>query len=131
MYLLDTDTIIYIIKGNEQVKQKLRFHLNDPIKTSVISLMELYYGAYKSQKTSSNLAKIKKIEQSLEVLPIDTGSVDIFGRLKSEYELQGKRLDDFDLAIAACALTNSLILVTNNEKHFKRIEGLKIDNWNS
>lgn len=129
MYLLDTDTIIYIIKGNEQVKQNLRLRLNDPIKTSVISLMELYYGAYKSQQISSNLAKIKKIEQTLEILPIDTSSVEIFGRLKSEYELQGKRLDDFDLSIAACALTHGLILITNNEKHFKRIEGLQIENW--
>ncbi len=129
MYLLDTDTIIYIIKGNDQVKHNLKLRLNDPIKTSVISLMELYYGAHKSQQVSSNLAKIKKIEHSLEVVPIDTGSVEIFGRLKAEYELQGKRLDDFDLAIAACALTNGLILVTNNERHFKRIEGLQIENW--
>ncbi len=129
MYLLDTDTIIYIIKGNDRVKHNLELRLNDPIKTSVISLMELYYGAHKSQRVSSNLAKIRKIEHSLEIVPIDTGSVEIFGRLKAEYELQGKRLDDFDLAIAACALTNRLTLVTNNEKHFKRIEGLQIENW--
>ena len=130
MYLLDTDTITYILKGSDQVKNNLRLHLNDQIKTSVISLMELYYGAYKSQQVSSNLAKVKRIEQTLEVLSIDSGSVEIFGRLKSEYEIQGQRLDDFDLVIAACALTHGLILVTNNEKHFSRIEGLQIENWN-
>lgn len=130
MFLLDTDTIIYILKGSDQVRNNLRLHINDPIKTSVISLMELTYGAHKSQYVSSNLAKIRRIEQMLEVLPIGSESVEIFGRLKSEYEFQGQRLDDFDLVIAACALTYGLILVTNKEKHFRRIEGLQIENWN-
>ncbi len=63
-------------------------------------------------------------------MAIDSGSAEILGRLKSEYEIQGQRLDDFDLVIAACALTHGLILITNNEKHFRRIEGLQIENWN-
>ena len=98
MYLLDTNTIIYILKGDDQVKRNLQLRLNDPLKTSVICMMELYYGAYKSQRVSGNLAKIKHIEQMLEVIPVDTGTAEIFGRLKSDYEMQGKRLDDFDLA---------------------------------
>jgi predicted nucleic acid-binding protein len=52
-----------------------------------------------------------------------------FGMLKADLEKIGIRLDDFDLAIAACALANNLILVTNNTKHFERIEGLKQENW--
>ena len=59
MYLLDTDTIIYILKGNPVVENNLQRHYHDPIKISVITLMELYYGAYKSQKVTSNLAKVK------------------------------------------------------------------------
>jgi predicted nucleic acid-binding protein len=57
MYLLDTDTIIYILKGNPVAENNLQRHYHDPIKISVITLMELYYGAYKSQKVTSNLAK--------------------------------------------------------------------------
>ncbi|MGR3320052.1 MAG: PIN domain-containing protein [Candidatus Anammoxibacter sp.] len=71
MYLIDTDTIIYCLKGNEIIKKRLKFHLHHPIKISVITLMELYYGAYKSQKIENNLAKIKTIETSLEVLPVN------------------------------------------------------------
>ena len=62
MYLLDTDTIIFSLKGHEAVKKNLRLHLYDDLKISVITLMELYYGAYKSQKIESNLAKIKTLE---------------------------------------------------------------------
>ena len=49
MFLLDTDMVVYSLKGNEAVKQNLRTHINDPIKITVVTLMELYYGAYKSQ----------------------------------------------------------------------------------
>jgi len=129
MYLLDTDTIVFNLKGNAAVRENLLFHINDPIKTSAITLMELYYGAYKSQKVTGNLAKIKTIEKSLEIIPVGIESVEIFGMLKSKLEKTGSRLDDFDLIIAACALAHNLTLVTNNEKHFQRIEGLKLTNW--
>lgn len=91
--------------------------------------MELYYGAYKSQKITGNLAKIKTLEQSMEIITPGLESAEVFGMLKSQLEKTGSRLDDFDLIIAACALANNLILVTNNEKHFQRIEGLKLANW--
>jgi len=129
MYLLDTDTIIYILKGNASVQKNLLFHINDPIKTCVITLMELYYGAYKSQKVTGNLAKIKTLEQSVEIINLGVASAEVFGMLKSQLEKTGSRLDDFDLIIAACALSHNLTLVTNNEKHFQRIEGLKLANW--
>jgi predicted nucleic acid-binding protein len=91
--------------------------------------MELYYGAYKSQKVTSNLAKIKTIESTLGILPMGEEIADIFGREKARLEKAGIPLDDFDLTLGCCALAHNLILVTNNVKHFKRIEGLKITNW--
>jgi predicted nucleic acid-binding protein len=51
--------------------------------------------------------------------------------LKASLEKSGNRLDDFDLTIASCALAHNLTLVTNNLKHFSRIEGLKIANWSA
>jgi tRNA(fMet)-specific endonuclease VapC len=129
MYLLDTDTVIFILKGHETVRKNLQHHVDDPIKISMISSMELYYGAYKSQRVASNLAKIKTIEQFLEVIPIGQESAEIFGMLKAQLETQGSRLDDFDLTIASCALAHNLTLVTNNVEHFKRIDGLKLENW--
>ena len=129
MYLLDTDTLIYSLKGDSAVKKNLRDHFHDPLKLSVITLMELYYGAYKSQKTASNLAKIKTLELSFEIIPIGEESAEIFGMTKAQLEKAGLILDDLDLIIASCALTNNLVLVTNNVRHFQRIEGLKVTNW--
>jgi len=129
MYLLDTDTIIYNLKGHPAVEKNLRQHFHDSIKISVITLMELYYGAYKSQKVASNLAKIKTIENSMEVIPLGKELVEIFGIHKAKLEKIGTRLDDFDLILACCALAHNLVVVTNNVKHFQRIEGLKIANW--
>ena len=129
MYLLDTDTIIYIFKGNPSVEGNLQRHYNDPIKISVITLMELYYGAYKSQKVTSNLAKIRTLENYMEIIPLGQEIVDIFGRQKTQLEGLGTPLDDFDLIVGCCALAHNLILVTNNVKHFKKIESLKVTNW--
>ena len=129
MFLLDTDTVIYSMKGKDTVQKNLLLHLNDPILLSTVTLMELYYGVYKSQKVTSNLAKIKLLEQSLEIIHIGLESAEIFGMLKSQVEVNGTRLDDFDLIIASCALSKNLTLVTNNVKHFKRIDGLKLANW--
>jgi tRNA(fMet)-specific endonuclease VapC len=129
MYLLDTDIIIYSLKGHDAVRKNLQHHSQDPMKISIITLLELYYGAYKSDKITSNLAKVKTLENAFEVIPAAKESADIFGKVKATLEKSGTRLDDFDLIIAACAMAHNLTLVTNNVVHFKRIDGLKLTNW--
>ncbi len=129
MYLLDTDTIIYVLKGHVRVLENLRRNFGEPMSLSVISLMELYYGAYKSQQVTGNLAKIRTIESKLEIMPVGRESSEVFGMLKAGLEKQGTPLDDFDLTLASCALAHNLVLVTNNMKHFQRIDGLKLANW--
>ena len=129
MYLLDTDTIICSLKGHESVIKNLEKHIDDTAKICIITLMELYYGAYKSEYVSGNLAKIKTIESSFEIISVGNESAEIYARLKALLQKMGTSLDDFDLIIASCALANNLVLVTNNTKHYKRIESLKLDNW--
>lgn len=129
MYLLDTDTIIYLLKGNQKVQENLRLHANDLLRISIITLMELYYGAHKSRHIESNLAKVRTLEQTLDIIPAGPEIATIFGMLKARLESGGNRLDDFDLIIAATALNHNLVLVTNNERHFQRIDGLRSENW--
>jgi tRNA(fMet)-specific endonuclease VapC len=129
MYLLDTDTVIYILKGDPVAIENLKKYVHDHIKIATITLMELYYGAYKSQKVTSNLAKIRTLENVLEVIPAGKEIAEIFGREKVRLERDGIPLDDFDLVLGCCALAHNLTLVTNNVKHFLRIEGLKVINW--
>ena len=64
MYLLDTDIILYSLKGHDAVRKNLQHHSQDPMKISIVTLLELYYGAYKSDKITSNLAKVKTLEKS-------------------------------------------------------------------
>lgn len=129
MFLLDTDTVIYALKGQERVVSNLRLNLNSILHLSIITMMELYYGAYKSQNIDANLAKLKTIENSFILLSPGQETVEVFGKLKAGLELQGLRLADMDLIIAAISLTHNLTLVTNNQKHFGRIPGLKLANW--
>jgi tRNA(fMet)-specific endonuclease VapC len=129
MYLLDTDTIIYTLKGHEAVRKNLVQHRNDILYVSFISLMELYYGAYKSAQVQSNLAKIKTIESELNIIGMGAEVAQLFGNLKADLEKSGARLDDFDIVIAATALSHNFVLVTNNLRHFKRIDGLRLENW--
>lgn len=129
MYLLDTGTIIYNLKGNDAITRNLQYHFEDPMKICVITLMELYFGAYKSEKVTGNLAKIRTIENFFDIISTGKECAEIFGMLKASLEKSGTPLDDFDLIIASCALSQNLILVTNNIKHFSRIEGLKLSNW--
>lgn len=109
--------------------RRLESHQYDPLKISVISLMELYYGAHKSEKVTANLSRVRWIENAFDVLPVDVSIAGTFGMIKSNLEFQGTPLDDFDLIIAATALASNLRLVTNNERHFSRVEGLKLENW--
>jgi tRNA(fMet)-specific endonuclease VapC len=129
MYLLDTDTVIYNFKGHPAVVENLKSHLSDSVKISIISYMELYYGAYKSERVMANAARVKTLGQSIEMVPINPAVAETFGMIKAALESGGNRLDDFDLAIAATALANNMILVTNNTEHFSRIDGLRIENW--
>ena len=129
MHLLDTDTVIYSLKGHPAVAENMNSQLNDSIKISDVKLMELYYGAYKSQRVTANAARVKTLAQSIEMVPINAAVAETFGMIKAALKSGGNRLDDFDLAIAATALANNLILVTNNTDHFRRIEGLRIENW--
>ena len=129
MFLLDTDTLIYNLKGNEEIKRNLQDHFEDPMKICVITIMELYYGAYKSKKITGNLSKVRTIENAFEIISVNSECAEILGMLKASLKKSGMLLDDFDLIIASCAMTNNLTLVTNNTKHFSRIDGLKLTNW--
>ncbi|MHB0980999.1 MAG: PIN domain-containing protein [Thermoleophilia bacterium] len=129
MYLLDTDTIVYLLKGHPEVERNLTLHADDVVGTSAISLMELYYGAFKSRQVAGNLARIRALEKGVKIWELGRETAEVFGVLKAQLEGEGNRLDDFDLAIAACALSYGLTLVTNSEAHFGRLHGLRIENW--
>jgi len=128
-YLLDTNICVYWLKGDESIEKRSCAIGLEAISVSFITISELYYGAYKSRNVNENIAAIEKLEGKLGIIDSDEEICKNFGKLKAELEKEGKIIDDADLFIATCALTNNLILITNNEKHFGRIESLKLENW--
>jgi tRNA(fMet)-specific endonuclease VapC len=129
-YLLDTDICIYIIKKKpEQVLKKLAKLESTDIAISTITLSELIYGAEKSQHKEKNLEAITGFLVPIDVLPWDEGAARSAGQIRAVLEKHGKVIGPYDLQIAGQALSLNLTLVTNNEKEFSRIKGLKIENW--
>ena len=129
MYLLDTDTVIYALKGQPEVLRNLALHADDPLGVSVITLMELHHGAFGSRQVAGNLAKVRSLEKAVQVWDLEADAAEVFGALKAQLESDGTRLDDFDLGIAACALVHNLTLVSHNSAHFARVRGLRLDDW--
>lgn len=128
-YLLDTNICVYWLKGNEHIEQKILSIGLDNIALSFLNVSELYYGAYKSQRVNANLTLIRQLTDQLNVVESDEAISELFGEMKATLEKAGTIIDDADLFIAACAKVHGLTLVTNNLKHFRRIKGLRLENW--
>jgi len=128
-YLIDTDIIIYWLKGNTRIEQRVQRVGLENIGFSIISQAELYFGAYNSSYPTKNLAKIQLLANTIQVIHFNEKVADIFGLLKANLRKTGKTIMDADLMIASTALAHELILVSNNIKHFQNITGLKLENW--
>jgi tRNA(fMet)-specific endonuclease VapC len=128
-YLIDTDTIIYSLKNDKKVQEKFLEHEKIPKYISIVTYGELLYGAKKSEWVEKNCAKIYRLKNLFPIIPIDLPIIEIFSDLKSKYRKIGIIIDDFDLLIAATALTYNQIVVTNNTKHFDKIKEIKTENW--
>jgi len=128
-FLLDTDTLIYWLKGDKNVEAKAIAMDLETLSYSIITPAELYFGAYNSSHQERNLANIQRLMNTLKILPFDEAAASRFGQLKADLKRQGKILLDADLMMAAMALTHQLALVTNKVKPFERIPGLVIKNW--
>jgi len=128
-YLLDTDTCIYWLRNRQSVRERVREVGWNQISICVITVAELYYGAYNSNRVTENLARAEFFIQNLPVLPLNDTALRGFGDLKAELRRIGQPIADFDLLIASVALAESYILVTNNTRHYDRIPELQLENW--
>jgi tRNA(fMet)-specific endonuclease VapC len=128
-YLIDTNIIIYSINGNAAVHNNFIKNESIPKYISVITYGELLFGARKSQNIEKNSAVVYRIKELFPIIDIDKAIIETFSELKAHAHKTGSIIDDFDLLIASTALTTNATLVTNNEKHFSKIKGLKIENW--
>ena len=128
--MLDTDICIYIIKKKARsVLNYLQKLQPGELFMSAVTFAELMNGAKKSQQVEHNMARLNELAEILEVKPFDKKAAIANGDVRSALEKKGNIIGSNDLLIAAHALSNDYILVTNNEKEFRRVDGLKIENW--
>jgi tRNA(fMet)-specific endonuclease VapC len=130
-YLIDTDILIYSLKGTLKVQNNFTLNKNSPKSISVITYGELIFGAKKSNNREKNLATVYRIGELFPVIELTKGIVETFGEVKASLQKTGKSLEDFDLLIGSTALYLNYTLVTNNVKHFSKIPDLRIENWNT
>ena len=128
-FLLDTDTCVFWLRGCTAVRDHLAAAGLEIIAISAITLAELRYGAECSARPRSNHQAIDDFISALFVLGVDPEVARTFGEIKAQLRKDGMLIEDLDLLIAATARTFGLILVTNNESHFGRIPGLRLENW--
>ncbi|MGV0027081.1 type II toxin-antitoxin system tRNA(fMet)-specific endonuclease VapC [Phormidesmis priestleyi] len=129
-FLLDTNICIYIIKRKpRRVLERFQSLSLSDIGISAITVAELEYGAYKSQRLEQNRAALNQFLLPLEIVPFDEQATQIYGELRATLERQGMAIGAMDMLIAAQAKALGLILVTNNVSEFSRIQNLTIQNW--
>ncbi|QYM79216.1 type II toxin-antitoxin system VapC family toxin [Horticoccus luteus] len=129
-YLLDTDICIYIIKQRPaSVFKRFKPIPVGDIGISSITYSELCFGVSKSQQVARNLAALQSFVSPLEIIPYDDTVGLFYGKVRHELESAGKPIDPLDTLIAAHAMSLAAILVTNNAKEFRRVQGLAVEVW--
>ena len=127
-YLLDTNICIYYIKGKYELDKKFESVEAYSLFISEITLAELKFGVENSANPVKNREVLMNFLSGVQILPI-YDSLDVYAREKARLRKLGKPVDDFDLLIGASAISNEMVLATNNVKHFERMEQIVIEDW--
>ena len=128
-YMLDTNIVIYTIKNRPvRVREVFKRH-SGQMAISAVTFGELIYGAERSSQPERNLNDIEGMIARLEVMPFDELAAAHFGQLRAELARAGTPIGPYDQMIAGHARALGLVLVTNNVDEFKRVLGLRIENW--
>ena len=127
-FMLDTDSVSFAIRGQGRVGARIVQHQPPELCISAITVAELRYGA--------DLLGARRLHESIdrfvgdfEILPFNDACTWRYGAIASELAKRGTPIGDFDVLIAAHAVTVDATLVTNNVKHFSRVRGLRVENW--
>ena len=130
LYMLDTDTCAFILRRSSQT-------LLDRIQTvplerqvmSMVTLAELLYGVQISSRKKDNRAAVDALTRHLSVIDWFRDAAEHYADIRADLKKKGQLIGSNDLMIAAHARSLDAIVVTNNQKDFRRVKGLKHENW--
>lgn len=129
-FLLDTNICIYIAKHNPPgVRARFEQLDAEALAMSVITFGELRHGAEMSQARSKAMAVLQQLQSAIQIVPLTEAVSQHYGEIRSSLERAGQPIGNNDLWIAAHARAEGWVLVTNNEREFRRVKGLAVENW--
>lgn len=131
-HLLDTNVCIDVIRSRQlNLVQRIASYAVDALAISAITVSELQYGVAKSKNPEANRIALLEFLVPFAVISYDEAAAGSYGAIRAHPEHQGTPIGPMDILIAAHALSRGLVLVTNNEKVFRRVPGLAVENWTS
>ena len=128
-YMLDTNIVIYTLNRRPAVVREQFIQHEGQLCISTVTLMELYFGAEKSSDPARNSREIEQFVARLELMNYDAAAAAHSGQLRAERQHSGKPIGPYDQMIAGHARSRGFILITNNTREFRRVSGLRVENW--
>ena len=129
-YLLDTNIVIYALKGTYPALQdRFKGVAAQSIAVPAVVLAEIEYGARKSRDYAETIRAYRAFTDVFEAVPFSRAAAGHYGRVRAELERKGTTIGANDLLIAATALAEDAVLVTHNTREFERVEGLRLEDW--
>lgn len=129
-YVLDTNICIYIIKKKpKKVFDIIKKMNSEDLFISSITYAELTFRVEKSDFAERNRVALALFLSNINILDFDKGAAEKYGKIRADLEKDGLLIGERDMLIAANTLSLGYTLVTNNEREFKRVKGLKVENW--
>ncbi len=125
--VLDTDTISYYLRGDENIKHKMLQHQYE-LGSTTVNYAELVFGL-KKRDAKKYLPIVEQIFDNIQVYDFDKRSARTYASLKVDMQSRGVVVADMDLMIASIALVNGQKVITDNLKHFSKIVGLELESW--
>ena len=130
MYLLDTNIVIYLMKGSFPALNETAMTVHpSQMAVSAVSLLELEYGASKSRWGEKSRQTLRIFLSAFQILPFTEADAVVAGRIRAELAQQGIPIGAYDLQIAAQALARGMTVVTHNTGEFQRVPGLQLEDW--
>lgn len=132
IWLLDTNTLAYLVNrsaGSERIKRRLSGRSPGEVRLSSITLSELQYGLARGDVSLERREALAELIELFEVESYPAAAARHFGEIRAALEKAGQRIGPYDLLIAAHARQLEAVLVTSNEREFRRVPGLAVQNW--
>ena len=127
-YLLDTDIVVFFLRNKKNIAEHLALLSANDIFVSEVTVAELEYGNRCSGRYEENKWMVDRFLSSVNIVPF-SDAIHLYAEERYRLRMLGQSIEDFDLLIGCTAVSDNLIMVTNNAKHYSRIKDIRIENW--